>query len=161
MADGVAAPDATVSATAHATPGAILGVVIDASQLPVARATVTAVSADGASFRAVLTGIDGSYALSDLPAGSWSITAQIDGAAPVTVQQVVVETRTAKRFDIVMNGVAPALAPNAVQSARHPEPPPRPPPPRRRRRCRRRCRPLSPRPRWTTTRRLHSAISPG
>src|ERR1700722_19316481 len=58
----------------QASSGAIIGIVTDANNRPVARATVKAVSADGAGFRATLTAVDGSYSFSDLPRGKWSVT---------------------------------------------------------------------------------------
>jgi hypothetical protein len=112
---GSAAALADGTATVHASPGAIIGVVTDADHQPVARATVTATSADGATFRAVLSGFDGSYSLSDLAPGIWSLTTQREGAAPVEMPQVEVEARKADRVDIVLNGAAPqpAVGPEA------------------------------------------------
>src|SRR5271166_4565495 len=63
----------------QASSGAIIGVVTNPDQLPVPRAKVTAVRADGGSFRATLSAVDGSYSFSDLAPGKWSITSHVDG----------------------------------------------------------------------------------
>ena len=121
MASAAALADDTPAAiSAHVAPGAILGIVTDANHQPVAHATVTVTSADGSSFHAVLSGSDGSYALSDLPAGSWSLSMQVDGAAAMQLPSVEVESRKAERMDIVMTAAAlgaPVLASAATQPA--------------------------------------------
>jgi hypothetical protein len=122
MASTAARADGTPAAiSAHSAPGAILGIVTDANHQPVAHATVTVTSADGATFRAVLSGADGSYALSDLPAGSWSLSTEVDGAAALELPSVAVESRKAKRIDIVMNTAAPD-APVLASAATVPAP---------------------------------------
>jgi hypothetical protein len=95
--------------SAQASAGAIIGIVTNADKLPVPRATVTAVRADGGSFRAALSGVDGSYSFSDLPPGKWSVTAHVDGYPNVTVAALEVAANGATRYDIVMK--VPEAAP--------------------------------------------------
>src|SRR5208282_116764 len=79
-------------------------------QLAVPRAKVTAVRADGSSFRATLSAVDGSYSFSDLPPGKWSITSHVDGYPNVVASSVQVAANDATRYDIVMK-VPEAAAP--------------------------------------------------
>lgn len=131
------ASDAVTSA------GAIVGVVTNASNGPVVHATVTARKADGSSIRATLSGADGLYAFADLPAGTWSISAHVDGIPDITVS-VNVEGNSAARSDLVLaipNPPAggPVTAAAAV-AATLPSVP-------------RRCRRQTPPRQWITTRR--------
>ncbi len=94
----------------QASSGAIIGVVTNPDQLAVPRAKVTAVRADGSSFRATLSAVDGSYSFSDLPPGKWSITSHVDGYPNVVASSVQVAANDATRYDIVMK-VPEAAAP--------------------------------------------------
>ena len=71
--------------TAKASYGTIVGLVTNSSNLPVARATVTANRADGGGIRATLSGSDGVYSFADLNPGTWSLTVQVDGYPEVTI----------------------------------------------------------------------------
>lgn len=106
---GADAPSGAVPAST----GAIVGVVTGADNLPVPRAKVTAARADGGSFRATLSAIDGSYSFSDLPPGKWSVTSRVDGNPNAAASSVEVAANDATRHDIVMNAAqtgAPAVA---------------------------------------------------
>ena len=59
--------------------GAIVGIVSDAAKRPVGGVTVTAVRAGG-GIRAAISGSDGVYSFADLPVGSWSLSAAVEGA---------------------------------------------------------------------------------
>jgi putative OmpL-like beta-barrel porin-2/carboxypeptidase family protein len=100
--------------------GAIVGLVTDAAGAPVARATVTAVRADGNGIRATVSGSDGVYSFADLPPGAWSVTAELAGAPAVTAQSLVVTSGKATRHDLVMSVTAPAGP--AVAAAATPAP---------------------------------------
>jgi Putative beta-barrel porin-2, OmpL-like. bbp2/Carboxypeptidase regulatory-like domain len=90
-------------------PGAIVGMVTNSAKLPVAHATVTAARAGG-GLRATLSNADGTYSFSDLPAGSWTITTEVEGSPATTAQVVQVAPNKATRFDVVMAGAAVAAA---------------------------------------------------
>ena len=102
--------------TAKASYGTIVGLVTNSSNLPIARATVTANRVDGGGIRATLSGSDGVYSFADLPPGAWSLTVQVDGYPEVTVPTLQVVASKATRRDVVMNipagapPTAPALA---------------------------------------------------
>jgi hypothetical protein len=120
MTGSIAMADAGPSVgSPQASSGAIVGIVTNADKLPVPRATVTAVRADGGSYRAILSGADGSYAFSDLPPGKWSLTSHVDGYPNVTVASLEVAPNNATRYDIVMKvpGTAPPVAAAAAPTA--------------------------------------------
>src|SRR5580700_60271 len=74
-----AEPSAPASGSPKTALGAIVGIVTDSSQQPVAHATVTAVRADGGGIRATVSGTDGVYSFGDLSAGSWTLTIEATG----------------------------------------------------------------------------------
>jgi hypothetical protein len=115
-----AEPTGSASATAREAGGAIVGLVVNSAKLPVARATVTAARPTGGGLRATVSNSDGTYSFSDLPPGTWTITAQIDGYPVAIVPAVDVLADKATRHDIVMAG-APA-APGSVAQAAAPAP---------------------------------------
>jgi hypothetical protein len=97
--------------------GTIVGIVTNAAKRPVAGATVTAVR-QGGSIRAAISGSDGVYSFADLPAGSWSLTAIVEGYPESLGPAVIVVASRATRHDIVMDvPTAPAVAPPALASA--------------------------------------------
>ncbi|HXR24001.1 MAG TPA: TonB-dependent receptor, partial [Candidatus Binataceae bacterium] len=96
--------------------GAIVGVVTDSAKLPVPGATVTAWSAGGGT-RATVSGRDGLYSLTDVPPGTWSLTAQIEGSPDVAVPNLQVIATRATRHDIVMNVPTSAAATPAAMAA--------------------------------------------
>src|SRR5271170_587356 len=73
------------AADAPAALGAITGVITDAAHVPLASATVTAVTADGRQIRATVTNSAGLYAFADLPTGSWSLTFAVPGFPDVAL----------------------------------------------------------------------------
>jgi hypothetical protein len=104
---GVALP--TVRAAESTSPGTIVGIVTNSANLPVARATVTATKVGGGGIRATISGSDGVYSFPDLPPGTWSLTAQLNGYPEVAVPALTVAANKATRYDIVM-AAAPAVA---------------------------------------------------
>jgi Putative beta-barrel porin-2, OmpL-like. bbp2/Carboxypeptidase regulatory-like domain len=109
------AAEPSVSASGSPTPalGAIVGIVTDSAQQPVAHATVTAVRADGGSIRATVSGSDGVYSFADLPTGSWSLTIEAAGYPALALPAIAVLGSKATRRDVVMNVPAGAPAPAA------------------------------------------------
>jgi hypothetical protein len=104
---GTAQAAEPASATVGAS-GTIVGIVVNASKLPVAHATITA----------TVSSSDGVYSFADLPAGSWSLTAQVDGYPDAAVSALQVAANKATRSDIVMNVPAPhAAAPASALAA--------------------------------------------
>jgi hypothetical protein len=97
----------------QSAPGTIVGIITNSTKMPVARATVTARKADGGAIRATLSGTDGVYAFADLPAGIWSIVAEVDGFPSVEVGSLQVLAGKSTRRDLVINAPGaplPALA---------------------------------------------------
>jgi hypothetical protein len=102
---------------ADSGPGAIVGVVTDASGQPVAHATVTAIRSDGGAIRATVSGTDGVFSFADLPPGSWTVTSQAGTSPEVSTPPLTVVSGKATRHDIVMNVAAPPGAPVAAPAA--------------------------------------------
>src|SRR5579862_7476038 len=90
--------------------GAIAGLVTDSAGAPVAHATVTAARSDGSAIRATVSGADGVYSFADVPQGSWTVTAELDGRPTTTAPALMVIAGKATRHDLVMNFGAPAGA---------------------------------------------------
>jgi hypothetical protein len=93
--------------------GAIVGLVTNAAGAPMAHATVTARRLDGSSIHATLSGSDGVYSFADLPPGTWSVTAELNGAPKVSVPSVAVIAGQSARSDLVMNVAPVPVAPGA------------------------------------------------
>ncbi len=105
---------AELPATSVSAPGAIVGVVTNAANKPVAHATVTAMTADGHALRATVSGSDGVYSFADLPPGTWTVSAgPVSGA-------VTVASGKAARQDIVFLGVTGQDS--SLESAQQPPP---------------------------------------
>jgi hypothetical protein len=120
----IARADETPAPMVKASPGAIIGSVRNSDKVPVAGATITAVTADGGTIRATLSGSDGVYSLTDLPPGQWTLTLQVEGYPDVAVPALQVVARRATRYDIVANvSVATAIAATVSPT---PPPPPAP-----------------------------------
>jgi hypothetical protein len=86
--------------------GAIVGAVEGSSHTPLARATLTAVKADGSSVRATLSGSDGVYSFADLPVGLWRITVELNGVRS-ELAAVTVNAGQASRADLLLDALAP------------------------------------------------------
>jgi Putative beta-barrel porin-2, OmpL-like. bbp2/Carboxypeptidase regulatory-like domain len=112
-AAAAAEPGTAEVGTQLVSPGAIVGVVTNAKNAPVERATVTAVRVDGGGVRATVTNSEGIYSFSDLPAGSWSITAEANGYRDSMVSSLAVVASKATRADLTMAGNVASPAPTA------------------------------------------------
>lgn len=81
-------PAASAAPSSVIATARISGTVMNAADdMPLPRARVTAVSRELPESRVVITGPDGKYAIGDLPAGSYSITATRTGFAPFAYGQ--------------------------------------------------------------------------
>src|SRR5580658_3916277 len=110
-----AEPTAPVRVSPQTSYGAIVGVVTDSAKLPLARATVTAVRADGTAIRATVSGSDGVYSFADLTPGAWSITSQADGYSDTGMVSLEVKAGRATRSDIAMDANA-SVQPAVISS---------------------------------------------
>ena len=97
----VAQADVPAAPSVDVPLGTIVGIVTNAEKRPVAGATVTAIRAGG-GIRATISGSNGLYSFADLPPGSWSLTAEAEGASEAIAPLEVVASK-ATRHDIVMN----------------------------------------------------------
>ncbi len=97
-------------------PGTIVGIVSDAASRPVPHATITAICRDNGSIRSTISGSDGVYSFADLPPGTWSVMAHVDGQTDVTVSPLDVVTGKATRQDLAMN-LSSAATPAAFAAA--------------------------------------------
>ena len=113
-----AQPDAAVPAAE--TSGAVVGLITNSAKLPVAHATVTASRVGGGGTRATLTNMEGAYSFSDLPAGAWKITSEVDGYGAAAAPVVNVVPDKATRLDLVLAGAPAAPAAPAVAAAAPP-----------------------------------------
>jgi Putative beta-barrel porin-2, OmpL-like. bbp2/Carboxypeptidase regulatory-like domain len=105
---GGASPEA--SATIKVLSGAIVGIIRNGAQSPVAGATVTAVRADGGGIRATISSSDGVYSFADVAPGSWLLTVQADGVPDAAAPSLQVTAAKATRCDIVMAGAQAVAA---------------------------------------------------
>ncbi len=106
-----AAQAAEPGATApQASLGTIVGIVTNAAKHPLGGVTVTAIR-EGGGIRAAISGSDGVYSFPDLPVGSWSVTASVDGYPEVLGPPVAVLASRATRHDIAMNVAVEPVAP--------------------------------------------------
>ena len=104
-----------------ATPGAIVGVVRNSANAPVASATVTALRAGGEAIRATVSASDGVFSFADLPPGNWSLTLQASGYREARVAALEVIASKATRQDVLMSQTAGAAAPAAAVAQAVPE----------------------------------------
>ena len=101
--------------------GTIVGLVTDSARAPIAGATVTAVSSDGGSIRSTISASDGVYSFADVTSGAWTLKVQVANAPQVSsASSLQVEARNATRYDVVIGGLAVAVA--AAPAAAIPRP---------------------------------------
>ena len=116
--------DQVPGSAVKASLGTIVGVIKNSAKAAVAGATVIATGVDSSAIRATVSSSDGVYSFSDLPPGTWAVSAQVDGYPDVALPSVTVVAGKATRSDIVMNvprEVASPLAP-ALAAASSPAP---------------------------------------
>ena len=106
----------TIAPAAAPALGTIVGLVTNASHAPVAHATVTASLNGGATIRSTLSGNDGTYSFSDLPAGNWSLTVEAEGVANASVSALSVHGNAATRHDVALGGTAEPSLPKLASA---------------------------------------------
>ena len=111
------APQTRAAETA-AAPGAIVGLITDSAKQPISHATITAIKAGSGAIRATISGSDGVYSIADLVPGTWSVTAEVEGAATLPASTVEVVASKASRFDLAMNAPEPRAAVAAAAPSR-------------------------------------------
>jgi hypothetical protein len=77
--------------------GSIEGIIVDGSGLPVPGVIVQAAG------NSVVTGDDGSFSITDVPVGDYTISASKDGVGSIT-SEVTVRPDTTTRFDLAFSG---------------------------------------------------------
>jgi Carboxypeptidase regulatory-like domain len=94
-----------LGSAAFAQSGGISGIVSDAYRAPIAKTAIQAKnSATGVTYRAE-SAADGRYTLSQLPAGTYEITAGAPGLVPFRQQKLAVESGKTSRVDIHLDDV--------------------------------------------------------
>src|SRR5947209_4883447 len=83
--------------------GAIQGTVIDASGSVVARAQITVISEDTNLAREAASDDSGDYLVTELPPGSYRVTAAVSGFQKQVVTGVYVEVATSSRVDLTLS----------------------------------------------------------
>ncbi len=94
-----------LASAAFAQSGGISGIVSDAYRAPIAKTAIQAKnSATGVTYRAE-SAADGRYTLSQLPAGTYELTAGAPGLVPFRQQKLAVESGKTSRVDIHLDDV--------------------------------------------------------
>ncbi len=78
------------AATAQERFGGIAGIVTDSSQAPVPGATITATNKQTGAQKVAVTGTDGTYRISDLDPGRYTVTVELQGFQKVQADDVLV-----------------------------------------------------------------------
>src|SRR3954468_17192661 len=81
---------ASGAATAQERFGGLAGVVTDTSQAPVPGATITATNKQTGTTRTAVSGADGTYRISDLEPGRYTVTVELQGFQKVQADDVLV-----------------------------------------------------------------------
>jgi hypothetical protein len=92
----------SISAKAQTFRGTILGTVTDSSGLPVTGATVTVKNKETGLTRTTQTSEDGSYTVTELPIGTYTVTVSQSGFQTSVTTDVVVNVAGERRADIVL-----------------------------------------------------------
>ena len=105
------------AAQAQATGGNLIGRVQDKNGGPLPGVTVTATQKDTGLTRSTVSESDGSYRLPSLPAGKYTITAELNGYATVTVETVTVNVASQRELNIDLSQATVAETINVVAEA--------------------------------------------
>jgi hypothetical protein len=101
------------------TSATLSGRVVDASQLPIPGATITARHVDRAVERFTISGADGRFVLAALPVGTYDIRAELTGFKPILRQGVLLTVGEAVTLELALDvgGVTETVTVNAAPSA--------------------------------------------
>ncbi len=91
-----------ISAKAQTFRGSILGTVTDSTGLPLTGATVAVKNKDTGLERTTLTSEDGSYAVTELPIGTYTVTISQSGFQTSVTSDVVVNVASERRVDATL-----------------------------------------------------------
>jgi outer membrane receptor protein involved in Fe transport len=91
-----------ISAKAQTFRGTILGTVTDSTGLPVTGATVAVKNKDTGLERTTQTSEDGSYAVTELPIGTYAVTISQNGFQTSVTSDVVVNVAGERRVDVTL-----------------------------------------------------------
>jgi len=91
-----------ISAKAQTFRGTILGTVTDSSGLPLAGAIVTAKNKETGLTRTTQTSEDGSYSVTELPIGTYTVTVSQSGFQTSVTSDVVVNVAGERRVDVAL-----------------------------------------------------------
>ena len=90
------------AASAQTFRGTILGTITDSSGASIAAASVTVKNVDTGLSRTVSTSDDGTYAVPELPIGTYTVTVEKDGFKQAIVTGIQVEVSAERRADVVL-----------------------------------------------------------
>src|SRR5690242_19344931 len=92
----------TAGVFAQATGGSIHGRIVDETGAALPGVTVTALNEAPGSSRSAVTATDGSYLLSGLPVGSYTVTSELANFASLTTKNVEVNVATDRALNITL-----------------------------------------------------------
>jgi hypothetical protein len=82
--------------------GTIAGVLTDAANAPLARATVTLIKESGVDVRSTISGRDGTYSFDNLPSGKWTLKVKAPGYPDAKIASLQVNSNAATRYDLTV-----------------------------------------------------------
>src|SRR3954471_15107947 len=100
----------TGAATAQERFGGLAGVVTDTSQAPVPGATITATNKQTGTTRTAVSGADGTYRISDLDPGRYTVTVELQGFQKVQADDVLVLLGRTADLPATLEGGGPGEA---------------------------------------------------
>jgi hypothetical protein len=104
-------------AAAQTASSALVGRVQDKQGSPLPGATLTATNKETGLVRTTVTGGDGAFRLPSLPVGVYTVTAELEGFATVTVESVKLSVATERTLEISLSGASVEDAITVVDEA--------------------------------------------
>lgn len=90
------------AANAQTSGASLLGRIQDKDGGPLPGVTVTATNTETGLDRSVTSGADGTFLLPTLPVGTYTVRAELEGFAPVTVENVKLSVATQRSIEVTM-----------------------------------------------------------
>ncbi|MEO8502563.1 MAG: TonB-dependent receptor [Acidobacteriota bacterium] len=87
---------------AQSTGGDLNGKVVDANKAPLPGVTVTATNKDTGLKRSDTTGADGGFRMPSLPAGAYTVNADLTGYGTVAVEDVVINVASSRTLEVTL-----------------------------------------------------------